>query len=84
MCSSDLRKRAKDLEKNNISTGLNIKYLNKDILSKDFIVDYKNTDRLLDITYEEDIKEVIIETGKSIRTDLDKEEQLNNSKDQQV
>lgn len=79
-----MRKRAKDLEKNNISTGLNIKYLNKDILSKDFIVDYKNTDRLLDITYEEDIKEVIIETGKSIRADLDKEQQLKNSQDQQV
>lgn len=52
----------------NIDSGLDMRYLNKDILSHDFFVDFASTDAKLQISdYADDTDQAIAETGQLMR-----------------
>ena len=56
---------ARRAKKANIDSGLSIKYLNQDILSRDLYVDFAATDKKLQMSdYADDTDEAIAETGK--------------------
>lgn len=53
----------KKAQKQNLDFGLDLRYLNEDILKRDFYVNHVDTDVKLQISYADDIDEAIRETG---------------------
>ncbi len=62
-----MRMEWKKSQRKNIDSGLDLRYLAKDILSKDFYIDYRATDKKLQLgDYEDDVHQAIEETGRLI------------------
>ena len=53
----------KKAQKENLDSGLDMRYLNNDILKRDFFVDFAATDTKLQVNYADDVDVAIQETG---------------------
>lgn len=53
----------KKAQKQNLDFGLDMRYINDDILKRDFYVDFVATDTRLAVNYQDDVDEAIEETG---------------------
>ena len=53
----------KKAQKENLDSGLDMRYLNDDILKRDFFVDFAATDAKLQVNYADDVDAAIQETG---------------------
>lgn len=62
-----MKQQWKKAQKAGLDSGLDMRYLNKDILSRDFYVDFQATDAKLDVSYQDDIDEAIKETGRKMK-----------------
>lgn len=62
-----MKKQWKDMQKAGLDSGLNLGFLNKDILSRDFYVDFQATDAKLRVNYPDDVDEAIAETGQRMK-----------------
>ncbi|NLA43195.1 NAD(P)-dependent oxidoreductase [Candidatus Saccharibacteria bacterium] len=63
-----MKKQWKQAQTANVDSGLDMRYLNKDILSRDFYVDFAATDIQLQMSdYVDDTDEAIAETGRRIQ-----------------
>lgn len=68
LMSLTMKSQWKKMRKANLDSGLDLRYLNTDILSRDSFVDYKSTDEKLSMSdYDDDIDEAIAETGKRMQ-----------------
>lgn len=62
-----MRKEWQKMQSSNLDSGLDMRYLVKDILSKNFFIDHKSTDNILQMPeYQDDVDQAIIETGQKI------------------
>jgi hypothetical protein len=57
----------KKAQKENLDSGLDMRYLNNDILKRDFFVDFAATDTKLQVNYADDVDAAIQETGERMK-----------------
>ena len=57
----------KKAQKENLDSGLDMRYLNDDILKRDFFVNFAATDAKLQVNYADDVDAAIQETGERMK-----------------
>ena len=67
LLSIAMKSQWKKAQKENLDSGLDMRYLTQDILARDFYVDFQATDAKLQVDYADDVDEAIEETGRRIQ-----------------
>ena len=70
LLSMGMKSQWKKSQKADLDFGLDLRYLNDDILRRDFFVDFAATDTKLQVDYDDDVDEAIRETGKFMSGDV--------------
>ena len=67
LLTMSMKSQWKKAQKVHLDSGLDIRYLNNDILKRDFFVDFAATDAKLQVNYPDDVDVAIQETGERMR-----------------
>ena len=70
LLSMAMKSQWKKAQKQNLDSGLDLRYLNQDILGCDFFVDFQVADKKLQVGYEDDVDEAMRQTGQHMSTSL--------------
>ena len=62
-----MKSQTKKAQKENLDSGLDMRYLDNDILKRDFFVDFAATDTKLQVNYADDVDAAIQETGERMK-----------------